>query len=449
MSTSFVYADPPGYATHSALDYFTTSQILIDFQRGYDEIVYPPSNPDGPVLEFEFQAPKTEVGGSVVDLKNIFLKLEVQLEKHTGTAADQNAVLPIFVNNLGQSLFQNVEILLNGTQVSTSLNLHPYKAMLEADLSYDPAAKHGILCSQGYYYEPDPTQFAATEDETKLKNGFEARREIVKTRKSWNYYFTVSDSFLLGTHNYLLPGVELRMRLTRATDQFVLLQPDEALAAKDFSIKINSASLYVHMLELRNQSFLSIEKGLTKRAAVYEFKETLPKSFLISDGTSVFYKDDIFSRAPVNRITLAMVPEDGFTGNYDTNPFDFTDFNLDTVRLMREGSTVGNTPLEVGKSHVRAYYTTLRNIGLEHGANGITLEQFEHHFCLVFQLTADLQIDDNTIRPELTGGRLAVELKFSKPTEKPIRLLLLGERRSVVFIDRNREVIKNSKVYNG
>ena len=184
MSTSFVYADPPGYATHSALDYFTTSQILIDFQRGYDEIVYPPSNPDGPVLEFEFQAPKTEVGGSVVDLKNIFLKLEVQLEKHTGTAADQNAVLPIFINNLGQSLFQNVEILLNGTQVSTSLNLHPYKAMLEADLSYDPAAKHGILCSQGYYYEPDPTQFAAKEDESKRKNGFETYREIFKARKS-------------------------------------------------------------------------------------------------------------------------------------------------------------------------------------------------------------------------------------------------------------------------
>ena len=79
----------------------------------------------------------------------------------------------------------------------------------------------------------------------------------------------------------------------------------------------------------------------------------------------------------------------------------------------------------------------------------VSLSTLSKNFCLVFRLTADYHINDNTIRPELTAARLGLELKFKEPTTKAIRLILLGERRSVVLIDRNCEVIKNSNIYNG
>ena len=91
----------------------------------------------------------------------------------------------------------------------------------------------------------------------------------------------------------------------------------------------------------------------------------------------------------------------------------------------------------------------MKAFGFERSGNGIILEDFEHHFCLAFQLTADLLIDDGTIRPELTGAQLGLELRFTTVTGVPIRLIGPGERRSVVFIDRNREVLKNSTIYNG
>ena len=91
----------------------------------------------------------------------------------------------------------------------------------------------------------------------------------------------------------------------------------------------------------------------------------------------------------------------------------------------------------------------MRALGFDHGGNSITLDNFSHHFCPVFNLNADLHLDDGTIRPELTGARVGIELKFEKATSKPIRLLIAGERRSVVLIDHNGEVIKNSTVYNG
>ena len=132
------------------LDLFGTSQVLVDFVRAYDEQIFPPTNSDGPVLEFEFQAPRTEICGTVADLNNILLKMELLLiKKSSGEAAvrkkksdgTDGEPLPIFVNNIANSLWQNVEVFFNGTMVSSSSNLYPYKSILEADLSYDLTTK--------------------------------------------------------------------------------------------------------------------------------------------------------------------------------------------------------------------------------------------------------------------------------------------------------------------
>ena len=112
MSQSFTYADPPVSATSSMLDLFLTNQVLVDFVRSYDEQIYPPTNPGGPVLEFEFQAPKSENGGAVADLNNTYLQMEIMMvkkssgevalgKKSDGTFSDPP---PIFVNNISNSL---------------------------------------------------------------------------------------------------------------------------------------------------------------------------------------------------------------------------------------------------------------------------------------------------------------------------------------------------------
>ena len=91
----------------------------------------------------------------------------------------------------------------------------------------------------------------------------------------------------------------------------------------------------------------------------------------------------------------------------------------------------------------------MRSLGFDHGGNMINLSNFRNHFNPVFTLTSDLHLGDNHICPELTGTRLEVEYKFEKFAGKPICLILLGERRSVVLIDRNGEILKNCTNYSG
>ena len=266
---------------------------------------------------------------------------------------------------------------------------------------------------------------------------------VNQAQKKLNFYFPPSDSFLSSIDKYIIPGFEIRIKLTQSIDQFVLLHNNvSSKSVGNYSLQIVSASLSVQMLGLRSESCLSIEKALLQKSAQYDYKDVIAKTFLISEGTSIYYKDVVFDRAPISRLVFAMVPEENFTGDYKTNHFHFQDFGLGGVNVTREGAPVGATPIDVSSSHIRAYFTTMKALGSEHSGKGIILD-----FCLAFQLTAHLLIEDGTIRQELTGARLGLELKFTTVTGDPIRLIVFGERRSVVFIDRNKEVVKISTIY--
>ena len=157
----------------------------------------------------------------------------------------------------------------------------------------------------------------------------------------------------------------------------------------------------------------------------------------------------MFDREPISRLVLAMVSEKNFKVDTRTNPFLFRDFELGSVKIRQEGASVGATPIDVSYSHIMASFIIMKAVGFEDRGNGITLVDFEHHFFLAFQLTADLPKDDRTIRPKLSGTRLGLELKFATVTSEPIQLIFFRKRRSVVFIDRDSGVVKSSTIYNG
>ena len=78
----------------------------------------------------------------------------------------------------------------------------------------------------------------------------------------------------------------------------------------------------------------------------------MPKSFLISTGVTMYYRYDIFNRAPISRLVMFMVPETRFGGKFETNSFHFQQMDLETVRLNREGSLVGATTLHLSDNLV-------------------------------------------------------------------------------------------------
>ena len=174
---------------HSGLSLFGTSEILVDFRRGYHEEVFTPNSAEG----IDFQGPKTDIGGTVIDLVNLFLKIDVKM-KFTGKDADADLKVekkPVFVDNLMHSLFQNVEISLNGTPVSSANNLYPYKALVEAELSHNSSCKEGWLRCQGYEFEEDP------KDVSDSKAFLNRKKLGEKFTSKWNLNGRLADNFFI------------------------------------------------------------------------------------------------------------------------------------------------------------------------------------------------------------------------------------------------------------
>ena len=165
------------------------------------------------------------------------------------------------------SLFQKVEISLNRTPVSSVNNLYPYKALVETELSRNASCKEGWLRCQGYEFEEDPKDVSdgkAILNRKKLGEKFTCK---------WSLYGRLADNFLSDNNKFLLPGVEVRVRLYRAPDQFVKIHDEASKNSQgDFSLQIVSASLLVHKLELKNETYLTIERMLSKKQHIMIFE---------------------------------------------------------------------------------------------------------------------------------------------------------------------------------
>jgi len=173
---------------------------------------------DGSPIEFDISG----TGEDYVDLANTMLYVQAKITKEDGT--DFGAADPVGpVNLLLHSLFSQVDISLNGTQVTTSTNTYPYRAMLETLLSYGGDAKKSQLTSTLYYRDQADRMDSVAFD----ANG----NSGLKTRKTFTTISNPVDVIgrihadLFFHSRYLLNEVNVKIKLTRCTDAFCTMSP--------------------------------------------------------------------------------------------------------------------------------------------------------------------------------------------------------------------------------
>jgi hypothetical protein len=439
VATAGAIRQTPVPVTHSAVQFFNQPRVLTTFERGYTEEVFSMAALTGPTLDFQLSGERN----IYVDLNNIYLHVDVSLLALDRTGAlgqykeitDEGVDPAVLVNNSLHSIFSNCEVSLQGEVIGTSNNLYGHKAFIETELSHPSECKETWLACQGYEYEVDPGNAADP--------SFASRR-LKNKAKTWNSFYGRLAVDFFSANKYLIPGVELRIRLTRALAEFCVYVTKATVKADwRYQVRIDAASLFVHKIEVAPEEYAWLERSLSSRPAIYEYQEIIAKTYLVAKGHNAMIEEDIFNAAPIRRLVVAMNKIPQITGTLDSNPYHYQKFDLSRVLLYREGQSVGSTPL-ILENNTRAYFNTVKALQAQHAGNGIKLVDYANHFILVFVLTADLEAHDDTTRPELTGGRLRLHLEFKNPLPDTIEVLILGERKSVVYIDKNRKVLKNT-----
>jgi len=130
----------------SELDLFSVPPTQTSVENG-NWIEYHPLTTMGDDSPIEFEINGN--GEDYMDLANTMVYVRAKIVRMDGTAIEDTPVGP--VNLFLYSLFSQVDISLNGTQVTMSTNTYPYRAMIKTLLSYGNDTKKSQLTSAVFY----------------------------------------------------------------------------------------------------------------------------------------------------------------------------------------------------------------------------------------------------------------------------------------------------------
>ena len=129
-----------------------------------------------------------------------------------------------------------------------------------------------------------------------------------------------------------------------------------------------------------------------------------------------------------------------FTGSYTENPFWYQQINLRKIRILRAGQPIVDFDAD---DNCRLYVTTMKAMNFQDEVPSIPTDKFKDHCVLVFDLTSMQDANENCHYPEIVGEPLRLEVNFASPLEHVTELIVLGERMSLVAIDKFGVVRKN------
>ena len=84
----------------------------------------------------------------------------------------------------------------------------------------------------------------------------------------------------------------------------------------------------------------------------------------------------------------------------------------------------------------RLYVTIIKELNFQDGIPSIPFDSFKDHHVLVFDLTSMQYATESCHYPEILGGPLRLELNYTFPLEHVNGVIVLGERKSSVAVDR-------------
>lgn len=421
---------------HSGLDLFESPGLQTSIQNG-EYVEYRPlaSLDDGPV-EFSVRGSQ-----HYLDLANSYLKVTAKVTLPNGgdLPAGRN-VVP--VNLTLHSLFSDVSVFLNGVQITTPSGAYPYQAYIQTLLSYSRDVKESRLEAAMFYADTA----GHMEDVTGNDNAGMAKR---KARASDSNVIDMmgrlhTDLFHQG--KYLLSHLDLRVKLTRSKDDFLLMCDQVAGARPDYKVELIEAALFVRKVTVSPVIGLAHARTLEKANAVYPLTKTVMRVFSAAQGAFSFTADNVFLDKLPNRVVLALVRADAYNGSKSRNPFNFQHANVNFLCLYHQGTQIppkGLRPNFAAGEVTQSYMTlfTGTNSAWSDESSGITMHDYANGYTLFcFDLTPSLEHSHAAFEVS-RAGPLRVEMQFSNALAVPYNVVVYAELDGHVEITKTREVL--------
>lgn len=374
------------------------------------------------------------------------LTLSVENEKGETPVTTSYAVAP----NIGSSLFQSVQVWIKGQKISElTQEYYAHKAYLEHILSYSPSTLKSHF-STGVFHVDSPGHFDSTNDTN--NTGYKKRKEICAGGKQFQVMTDLSVD-VLQTDRLLLPSTEITLVFERSPDSFHIHKPAVAQGAADekLRIKIHELKIYVHYITLHDdlRSFHLKELVERNKKALLPFQKTEVFTKQFGTGVTRLYATNCIQSNHLPRtVIVGLLETAALDGDYTKNPFNFKTFNVQSVSLKINGTSVPAEPINVDYDN-KKYARACKRISTELGyyrqdiSSVINFDSFVGGYCFYpFDLNPD---KCNGFHLHDSGeGIIDVRIDLNGGSTKGITMMVISTHERGLTLDRflNPEILE-------
>lgn len=405
----------------------------------------------GPIRSPSGNAPiEFEIDGNTdhyVDLSNTMIHIQCKVKMQNGDSlSDTDSEIKITpVNNLLHTLFRSLTIQINGKEVEHEAN-YAHKSFLISSLNYGKDAKTTHLTSSHWINdEMGEAHTASLSAAQKTKMTTRAKRLVgSKTLDMIGHL----NSPLFNQPRYLIPGLNINIKLQRNTPEFVL-QMTEA-ENKHYIIDISKIEMLVRKVQVHPSIVTSHNSLMSQGKKVqYPIKQTETQFFTISPGRQNEKIHILQNKQEAKIIIIGLLDHSAKNGSYLHSPFKFENFKVSSINITVNGHNILNNPLQLHFDediYVRAYHNLHSVCDKTHmnEGNAISLEEFKESLCLfAFDNTPDQCHGEGVhlVRHSTT----TLDLTFREALANTVSVLVYLEFDDLIEIDKTRVATRASK----
>lgn len=400
-------------------------QVVVE--SGSFEEVFPRSSlDDSNQIEFFIAASNVDY----LDLNDTLLSVQVKVVKKDGIEIKTEDPQPIPSTHFLHTLFSDVTLSLNDTVIEGGAKMYPYKAAIESELNFGWEAKDSQMNVAGR--EPNDDK----------------RKAWIENSKVAEFAGALRLDFL-NQPKYLIPGVNVRIQLTRSSPDFALsVSSSKTTDDGSWKIDIKKAVLYVRRVKVHPAVLKAHTLGLQTKNAIYPYTRTKVVNYSIPTGSTSFVKDNLFSTALLPKlVVVCLVHGSAFSGTVKQNAIGFNHFGVSRVDLLRDGQSVpyrSGYSCDFGKKLISDVYarSILQNLNLMNTTHGISLnvKNFEDWVFFCFNLTGDFDLKE---RQTVKDSNLRLDMQFNPALTHPINVIAYAVYDGTIQITNDRQILKD------
>lgn len=426
----------------SEFDYFGEQAVQTSVEDEYIVAVDPVNviTQENPIT-FEWNGAEA----TALSLKDTKLMVRLQMNKASGAVLknDGSEALGAPVNNIMHSVFESMDLEINGTSVCESDKLYPYRAYFENLLSYsaDTLGTRGHL--EGWH--PDTsTKFNDYKIVDTANVGQKARCALF-AKGDVETFIGRPHLDLFHQERCIPPGCRLKLTLTPSKNKFCTLSKDSTEA---FIMKVVSAKLLLRAKRMSPGLALAQEKMLMQSNFRFPYTKVKMHRHTLKTGATGYDLPNVFTGQIPTRIIFGIAHNEAVSGEYGKNPFEFLGGHLTGVYLTVNGDRVPRNGIKLNFADspltdvAEGYISLFEAMDLDLGDKSLSIKPTDWQ--------SGYTIFGFRLAPEPVGtgiwsvprqGSVDIHLDYSSAPATALDLIILSEYPALLEIDRFRNVV--------